>query len=79
MTTYKLNSKDFDNICEYYLSIKYNHAIPKIRDMMYEYIIIHSNIGYKYVDELESKEEYDNKVNKLIDKIVTKYEDDDKE
>jgi len=74
----KVTSEDFDKICEYYVSIKYNYDIPKVRNMTYHYIITHSSIGYNYVDGLESSEEYDNKVNKLIDKIITKYEDDDR-
>jgi hypothetical protein len=73
----KVSSEDFDKIYEYYISIKYNYDIPKIRNMMYDYTITHSSIGYNYVDGLETLEEYTNKVNKLIDKIVTKYEDDE--
>lgn len=69
----KVTSEDYDKICEYYLSIKYNHSIYDVRNMMHDYTITHSSIGYNYVDGIETKEEYNNKVEKLIDKIVSKY------
>jgi len=53
-------------IDEYYLSIKYNYSIFDIEMKMYEYITVNLKI------------DDDKQINKIIEDIVSKYEDDDK-
>jgi hypothetical protein len=55
-----------EELDEYYLSIKYNYSIPDIEKKMYKFISTNLKIDDK--DE----------INRIIEELITKYEDDDR-
>lgn len=70
-----MTTQDYNELVEYYstLIVKDKCNEDRAKDLLYQRCITHSDIGYKYVDGLESFEEYDLKINKVVNKIINSY------
>jgi hypothetical protein len=60
-----MTTKEYDSIVNYYKS---NSNCT--RDQLYEFIILKTDSKYKYVDGKESFDESENKISRIIDKVM---------
>jgi ribosomal protein S27E len=62
-----ITKEDWNALVDYYLTIK---DIPDSIKNLEDRVITHSNIGYRYVDGLETLEKYNSRISDVVNKII---------